>query len=278
MPTHAGCSKCTAASNPLPARIAASLDLLSNIDPSEAHRMQSASSRKAPPILEINCYLLRGAGHTILVDTGTGSSRPSGGKLASSLTLARVEPGEIDTILLTNAHPDHVGGLVGADGQIMFPHAELLVHQREFRFWNDDRHLSQANARAQGNFLIARQIFRCYHDKLRTFDQGEVLPGIRAMPLPGHTAGHTAYLLESQDQGVLVWGDIVHFPHIQVTQPEVSIAFDQDPGLAMATRSQILKQAIAGMHLGAPGFARIKQTGSGYRLVYAADASGKRTG
>jgi glyoxylase-like metal-dependent hydrolase (beta-lactamase superfamily II) len=101
-----------------------------------------------------------------------------------------------------------------------------------------------------------------------------VSPGISAMPLPGHTDGHTGYVLESRDQGLLVWGDVVHFPHIQIQRPDVSIAFDQDASLAATTRSRLLDRVssegllIAGMHLGEPGFARIKRTRGEYGLFY----------
>ncbi|SDR52373.1 Glyoxylase, beta-lactamase superfamily II [Paraburkholderia fungorum] len=258
--------------------LTASLEFLSNIDPSEASRMQSDAAQKEPSAVHINCYLVRGAGRTILIDGGAGGIKQWGGRLKTNLSLAGVEPAEIDTILLTHAHPDHVGGLVDIAGQIAFPNAELVTHQREVAFWRDDGNLSRASERARGNFAIARQVFDGYRDKLRTFDEGEVLPGISAMPLRGHTDGHSGYLLESHNQGVLVWGDIVHFPHIQVQRPDVSIAFDQDPSQAADTRSRLLDLVssegllIAGMHLGELGFARIKRTSGSYGLHYETEA------
>ncbi|VVE61718.1 MBL fold metallo-hydrolase [Pandoraea captiosa] len=263
--------------------LAASLDLLSNIDAAEADRMQRSAGEQTPAAIHINCYVLQGAGRTILIDSGAGGIRQWGGHLRANLALAGIAPQTIDTVLLTHAHPDHVGGLMTPLGEVAFPNAELVVDQRELRFWQDDANLARASERARGNFQIARAAFDGYREKLRPFrpfSQGEVLPGIRAVSLPGHTEGHTGYLVESNESaasgnaGLLVWGDIVHFPHIQIQRPDVSIAFDQDSSVAADTRARLLDRVsadrllIAGMHLGELGFASIRQTNGGYGIEY----------
>lgn len=252
----------------------APLGLLSNIDPIDATQMQNRAGQRPPDAVHINCYLLRSAGHTVLIDAGAGGIKQWGGLLLQNLTLAGVSPAEIDTILLTHAHPDHVGGLLNAAGQCVFPNAELVVHRSEWDFWRDDAHLSRASDRTRGNFQIARNVFESYNRQLRTFEAGEVLPGVLAMPLPGHTQGHTGYLLTSAERNLLVWGDIVHFPHIQIQRPDVTIAFDQDATLSASTRKRMLDMAsadkllVAGMHLGEAGFARIQRERSGFSLQY----------
>lgn len=256
--------------------LSASLDLLSNIDLMDASKLQQDAGVNDPSSIHINCYLVRGRGRTILIDAGAGGFKQWGGKLKMNLALAGVQPSDIDTILLTHAHPDHVGGLVDSSGEAAFPDAELVVHQHEVSFWEDDSNLSRASERARGNFLFARKVFDKYREKMRTFTDSEVLPGISAMPLLGHTAGHSGYRLESEDRSLLIWGDIVHFPQIQIARPDVSIAFDQDPLLSAKTRSKLLdvvssdKLLIAGMHLGELGFARIKRKGNLYKIFYEA--------
>lgn len=143
-----------------------------------------------------------------------------------------------------------------------------------FSFWEDDANLSRASERVRGNFLFAWKVFDKYREKMHTFTNNEVLPGVHAMPLLGHTAGHSGYCLESDGRSLLIWEDIVHFPQIQIARPDVSIAFDQDPLLSADTRSKLLdvvssdKMLVAGMHLGELAFAYVGRRGKTYKISY----------
>lgn len=253
--------------------LTASLDLLLNINRDDASELQQRGGLDDQSPMHINSYLILGAGHIALVDAGAGGIKHWGGHLKASLPLAGVQASDVDTILLTHAHPDHIGGLLDGAGEIVFPNAELLVHRREVAFWQDDGNLARANERARGNFQIARKALDVYDSRLRTIKEGEILPGILATSLPGHTSGHTGYLINSEEQSALFWGDTVHFPTIQVERPNASVTLDNDPVRAAETRSKVFEMVssehllVAGAHLNDRGFARVVRSNSGYLIT-----------
>jgi glyoxylase-like metal-dependent hydrolase (beta-lactamase superfamily II) len=124
------------------------------------------------------------------------------------------------------------------------------------------------------NFMAGRTQVAPYKKQMRLFAGGEVFPGVTAMHLPGHTPGHTGYLIASGGQSLLIWGDIIHLPEIQTQHPEVTMAFDIDPGQAAATRRRVFEQvatdgqAVAGMHMHFPGLLHLAKRNGGYALIH----------
>lgn len=247
------------------------LALLSGITHDDAAEIQRNAGVIAPGNIDISGYLIRGRGRTILVDAGTGGS-----VLETSLRAAGTAPDDVDTLLLTHAHPDHIGGLLDTNGAPRYRHARLYLHPLEAEYWQDDAMLNRANERGQRNFALARRTLDAWSRRLSFLDGREIVTGIRPLWLPGHTPGHSGFRIDSATQNLLIWGDIVHFPHIQAARPAAAIAFDCDPVRARATREAIFAQAasenllIAGMHLGGSGFAHIVPAAHGYRIVYSA--------
>jgi glyoxylase-like metal-dependent hydrolase (beta-lactamase superfamily II) len=222
-------------------------------------------------VITVNAFLLRANGMIYLIDAGSSTSLlgPSVGRLLEALKLSGVSPEQVNAILATHLHPDHIGGLV-QNGEMTFPNATLFVHERDVdHLLNlDTGKLPEGH---ESVFIELRSRFERYRDRVQSFSGGEVVPGVMAEWLPGHTPGHTGYRIRSRNEEVLIWGDIVHLPAIQVPHPEATLVYDRDPSMAVKSRMRALdmaapdRLAVAGMHIDFPGFAYVERSGSGYR-------------
>ncbi|MEZ5817515.1 MAG: MBL fold metallo-hydrolase [Hyphomicrobiaceae bacterium] len=251
------------------------LDVLRNIEKEEARQILSDNFRPARRTT-VNCFLIYTAGKLALIETGCGKLMANtGGRLLDNLAAAGVDTASIESVLLTHMHPDHSAGLTDMEtGKRNFPNAELVMHENEPRHWFDDAAMARGDEREKKMFFQAgRDQTEPYRDRWRLFQKGEVLPGVTAMPLHGHTPGHTGYLISSGGESLLIWGDIVHVPEVQTARPEVCMAFDTDKEMAEATRRRLFdmvttdKLMVTGMHMHFPGFAHLVRQGSGYRII-----------
>jgi glyoxylase-like metal-dependent hydrolase (beta-lactamase superfamily II) len=252
-----------------------SFAMLAAFEAGIAERMHRARFRAIPPRLAVNCFLIQTADRTILVDSGCGSVfGPDLGKLAGNLAALGVKPGDVDTVLCTHLHPDHVGGLVDGDGKAVFPAAELVMHADDRKFWGDDATLAgAATDDMKGYVALARSTIAAYADRTKLLTKGEALSGISIVPEPGHTPGHCGWLIASGGASLLIWGDIVHMPGIQFARPDAGMGFDIDGGQAVVTRQRIMDMVttdrlmVAGMHLDFPCFGHVAKASEGYAFV-----------
>ena len=246
----------------------APLDVVLGMDKAEAERL---AGKKDAVNISVNAFLLGRNGKWALVDVGSGNTMgPTLGKLPDNLRASGVPLDKIETIFLTHLHPDHSNGLVDDAGRAVFPNAEIILHEREAAFWLDRDPATGESERVSRNIAKAAVTTAPYRQRMRTVRDGEVMPGLSAVPLPGHTPGHTGWLVQSGKDGLLIWGDLVHLASIQVARPDTGLVYDVDPQAACATRRRMFDRVAAdrlrvgGAHLDFPGFGYVVRRGAGF--------------
>jgi len=250
------------------------LEVMRNVDLDRAHKILTEAFRPARRT-SVNTFLIYSKGRLAIIDTGSGNYlMPTAGFVQCNLAAAGVDPKSIDTVLLTHMHPDHSAGLTDmSNGELLFPNAELVMHENELPHWFDDGAMAKADERAKKLFFQAgREQVAPYKSRTRLFQQGEVFPGVTAIPSHGHTPGHTAYLIASGDHQLMIWGDTVHVPEVQTAVPEAGMGFDTDLAMAAASRKRMFDRVsadgmlVAGMHTHFPGFGRLARRGEAFAL------------
>lgn len=227
-----------------------------------------------PVETSINAYVIDIGSHVVLVDTGAGELFGSvAGKLPQSLAAAGYRPEQISDILITHIHTDHSGGLT-RDGQMMFPNATVHVGQADVDFFLNPANLSKGLG--PKHLEEAQKTISPYLDagRVKTFvGKSIILPGITAIPTPGHTPGHSFYRVESQGESIDFWGDILHVGLIQFARPEVTITFDVNQDSARAQRLRQFETSASEMRLSAvahlpfPGIGHIRREAGKYEWV-----------
>ena len=215
----------------------------------------------------------------ILFDTGNGAlsrdypqlrSRLSEGRLVDGLAQAGYRPSDIDIVVITHGHPDHIGGLMDG-GKPVFPNARYVFGAAEFDFWKRGENVREAR---KFNLQLFQKLALPLADRSRFIKPGdEVAPGITAVDVAGHSPGMLAYHVESEGKRLLIWADTcVHYV-MAIQRPQWHLDVDDDKDKAVATRQRILGMAAAdrlfvtGYHMPFPGIGMIDKTADGYRWV-----------
>jgi glyoxylase-like metal-dependent hydrolase (beta-lactamase superfamily II) len=252
--------------------------LLKNATPKEIQSLLARMFANYPKMQTgVNAFLINTGSKLVLVDTGAAKLfGPTLGQVVENIKASGYSPEQVDVVLITHLHADHFGGLIGADGKPVFPKAEVRVSKTDADYWLSTDVAAKAPADKQGFFKLARDASAplIAAGKWKPFVEGdELVPGFKAVPTPGHTPGHTAYLLESDGQQLLLWGDLVHSTAVQFAKPDVTIEFDTDQKKAAESRRKVFKQTaadktlVAGAHLPFPGLGHVRAEGKGYAWV-----------
>ena len=251
------------------------LELFSDADKAELEKLLPEGLDTAPG--SVNGFLLDTGLHQILFDTGYGSCGSSAtGKLPQALMDSGYAPEDIDMIMITHAHADHVCGLITDEGEPLYPKATVYLTEPEYDFWvkHPLKGLSEDKKEGLSGFQkFAEKSLMPYalDNRLEGFKPGrEFLPGITALKATGHTPGHSAYEIKNGNDSAIVIGDVVHAEVIQLPLPKTTIAYDVTPEEAMATRLEMFGRVagddtvLLSAHFPAPGVGLLKQSGEGF--------------
>lgn len=250
--------------------------VMTDVSPQHVQRDLARDQLAVPLQGSINAFLINTGTALILVDTGAGLLYGDCcGRLMANLRAAGYQPGQVDQVLLTHLHKDHVGGIL-LDGKMAFPNATLRVNQADADYWLSTASQASAPAFLTTFFDAARAATAPYiaAGRFQPFgDHAEVAPGIRASTARGHTAGHTTFTVTSRGQTLLLWGDIVHVAAIQLQEPGATVKYDTDAQAAAQVRRVLLARAasehflVGAAHIAFPGLGHIRQNGTAYEWI-----------
>ena len=246
--------------------------LLRNIPENEIQtllaRMFVDDSRKMQT--SCNAYLINTGSKLVLVDAGGKATGPMLGSLVSNLKASGYSPEQVDAVLMTHLHPDHVGGLLD-EGKPAFPKAVVYLAKAENHFWLSDAEPEGVPAMYKEHLQKARKMVRDIASPYLASGQWKVLEndalpiaGVKAVPIPGHTPGHLAFEVSSDGQSLVIIGDMVHFAAVQFARPEATVLFDVNSAQAASVRAALFRRAadskslVAGMHLPFPGIGHLR--------------------
>lgn len=205
---------------------------------------------------------------------GRGFFGPGTGQVVPNMRAAGIDPADIDILAITHAHPDHVWGLVDADGVPIYPNAKIALTRADFDYWTDLSRVSDApNQHMRDHFTGAHKNLTPYAEADRIIwitDGTDIAPGISAVTTPGHSPGHVVYRITSDGETMICWGDLCHHQVLLLQHPEWAFQFDHDQAAATAQRWRIYdlvdneRAAVLAYHFPFPGLGHLKRDGAGY--------------
>jgi glyoxylase-like metal-dependent hydrolase (beta-lactamase superfamily II) len=211
----------------------------------------------------------------VLIDTGLADNGPAtAGRTVSQLRATGIEPGQIDVVLLSHFHGDHLQGARMKDGKLTYPNAEIMAPEPEWAFWMDDARMAAAPEAMRGAFAGVHRVLKPNAADVKRFQWGqEVVTGITALEAAGHTPGHTAFAISSGGKTLTYVADITNSPFLFARNPEWRVIFDMDADKAITTRKRYLDMAVADkmqlsfFHANFPATGFVEKVGAGYRLI-----------
>jgi len=225
-------------------------------------------------VLEQNSPIVNMGDKLVLFDTGMGTSKafgPTTGRQQKSMAEAGIKPEDIDAVVCSHAHIDHIGGIVGADDKPLFPNAQVYIAQSDFDYWTDEGKMGSPLK----DFIVhARKNLLPVRDRLVFFKDGqEFLPGVQAIGAPGHTVGHHIFMVTSQGKSFAFLGDLSHHAILLLEKPRMEFSYDTDPKQAANTRVKLLdmlaanKIPVMSYHFAWPGYGHVVKSGEGFHYI-----------
>lgn len=214
----------------------------------------------------------------VVFDAGnaTQAGSATAGQAAANMRAAGIDPARVVAVIFSHFHGDHISGLTSADGQRLFPNAELVVPATEWAWWTDEGNVTRSPEGQRPNFANTKNRFTPYQGRIRQIADGaEAVPGIRAVAAYGHTPGHTMYHIADGGEQMMYVADITNRPELMAPKPEWQIVFDFDGDMAAATRRRMLdrvatdRMRVTGYHFPFPSNGYFVKDGNGYRFVLA---------
>ena len=248
-------------------------DVLLNLSEDDAATI-AADENNSLSQTNINAHLIRSGDRVMLVDAGARELfGPTCGFLVDALAEAGVSPGDVTDLFFTHLHPDHVAGALTPEGGAVFENAALKVVDAERSFWTDES-FDAVEVNGADWAGLAQAVLGAYANQVESItSDGELMPGVTVVSIPGHTPGHVGFRVDSDSQSMIHLGDIMHVPVMQLIDPRVATVFDIDGEAALASRIRMLDMVSADQllctssHMLSPKFAHIERASTGYAVV-----------